>query len=58
MKLTNQGVKSAPILDRTYKLADGNGLYLLVYPTGAKNWRFKYRHGRRRVRSVWADIPT
>jgi integrase len=47
MKLTNQGVKSAPILDRTYKLADGNGLYLLVYPTGAKNWRFKYRHGKK-----------
>lgn len=47
MKLTNLGVKSAPILEKPYKLSDGNGLYLLVYPTGAKNWRYKYRHGKK-----------
>ena len=28
-------------------LFDGNGLYLLVSLTGAKGWRFKYRHGGR-----------
>jgi integrase len=47
MKLTNLGVKNAPILDRAYKLSDGNGLYLLVSPTGNKTWRFKYRMGRK-----------
>jgi integrase len=46
MKLTNQGVKIAPILNRAYKIADGNGLYLLVSPTGNKTWRYKYRLGK------------
>lgn len=47
MKLTNQGVKIAPILNRSYKIADGNGLYLLVSPTGNKTWRYKYRLGKK-----------
>ena len=28
---------------KDYKLADGEGLYLLVHPNGSKLWRFKYR---------------
>lgn len=28
-----------------YKLSDGQGLYLLVQPHGARLWRLKYRHG-------------
>lgn len=28
---------------KDYKLADGQGLYLLVRPSGSKLWRFKYR---------------
>ncbi|AOH84091.1 hypothetical protein AWL63_09060 [Sphingomonas panacis] len=28
---------------KDYKLADGEGLYLLVRPNGSKLWRFKYR---------------
>jgi integrase len=29
--------------DKPYKLADANGLYLEVDPSGGKYWRFKYR---------------
>ena len=29
---------------KPYKLADGDGMYLLVHPSGAKYWRLKYRH--------------
>lgn len=29
--------------ERAYKLADRDGLYLFVTPTGAKSWRFDYR---------------
>lgn len=28
---------------KDYKLADGEGLYLLVRASGSKLWRFKYR---------------
>jgi integrase len=31
-----------------YKVADRDGLYLLVHPSGAKGWRFDYRHAGRR----------
>ncbi len=33
---------TAPFL---YKLTDGGGLYVEVYPTGGKLWRLKYRFG-------------
>ncbi|WP_075257042.1 tyrosine-type recombinase/integrase [Herbaspirillum camelliae] len=35
-------VKNAKPKDKSYKLADGGGLYLLVTPTGSKGWRLKY----------------
>ena len=28
--------------EKPYKLADEKGLFLLIQPTGAKYWRFKY----------------
>lgn len=35
-----QALKSA---ERPYKIADADGLYLLVQPSGALLWRFRYR---------------
>ncbi|MDK4530996.1 Arm DNA-binding domain-containing protein [Kingella kingae] len=35
MKLTNQQIKKAKPTDKPYKLADGQGLYLYITPTGA-----------------------
>ena len=43
--LTDKTVSNAKPKDKPYKLTDGNGLYLLVNPTGSKLWRWKYRHG-------------
>lgn len=43
MKLTDQACKSAKPRDKTYKIADGGGLYLEVTPKGSKLWRLKYR---------------
>lgn len=38
---------------RSYKLADGRGLFLLVTPQGGKWWRFKYRHeGKEKLLSL------
>jgi len=47
MSLTDTKVKNAkPRPDgRPEKLADGQGLYLLVKPNGARLWRLKYRLG-------------
>ena len=41
--LSDTAIKQAKPQDRPYKLTDGNGLYLLVNPTGSKLWRWKYR---------------
>lgn len=36
-------LRKAKPQDRPYKIAAGNGLYLLVNPIGSKLWRWKYR---------------
>ena len=43
MPLTEIQAKASKPRDRAYKLADGEGLYLLVKPNGSKLWRMKYR---------------
>lgn len=37
--LTDLKVRSAKSTDRDWKLSDGEGLFLLVKPTGGKLWR-------------------
>lgn len=43
MKLNARQVETAKPKDKTYKIADGGGLYLEITPKGAKYWRMKYR---------------
>ncbi len=43
--LTDAKIKAAKPAGKPYKLSDGEGLYLLVQPNGARLWRFKYRYG-------------
>lgn len=43
MALKELEVRYATKRAKDYKLADGEGLYLLVRPNGSKLWRFKYR---------------
>lgn len=42
--LTDTEIKKTKATDKTVKLFDGGGLYLLIKPTGSKGWRFKYRY--------------
>ncbi|MDN0085416.1 tyrosine-type recombinase/integrase [Crenobacter sp. SG2305] len=44
MKLTDPIIKAAKPQEKPYPLTDGEGLTLLVQPTGAKWWRFRYRY--------------
>ena len=43
MSLTIPQIKNAQPKNKPYKVSDGQGLYLLVQPNGAKYWRLKYR---------------
>ncbi|MCL6316627.1 DUF4102 domain-containing protein [Pectobacterium atrosepticum] len=43
MKLNARQVETAKPKDKTYKMADGGGLYLEITPRGSKYWRMKYR---------------
>lgn len=42
-KLSDKQIAAAKPAEKAYKLADGNGMYLLVNPNGSKLWRWKYR---------------
>ena len=49
MPLTDVAIRKASPAEKPYKLADGEGLYLLVNATG-KYWRFDYRFvGKRKT---------
>ncbi len=45
MSLTAMAVQRAAPKEKPYKLADGDGLHLLVQPNGRKYWRLRYRYG-------------
>jgi integrase len=45
--LTNPAIDAAKPREKSYKLSDERGLYLLISPAGSKSWRLKYRYGPR-----------
>lgn len=57
MKLTNTACKNARALPKARKLADGNGLYLEVMPTGSKYWRLKYYFNGKEKRLALGVYP-
>jgi len=59
MALTALAIKSAKSRAKPYKLADSDGLYLLVTPSGGRCWRMNYRHlGKQKTLAfgTWPDI--
>ncbi len=44
MSLTELACKNAKPREKSYKLTDGDGMYLEVLPAGGKYWRMKYRY--------------
>ncbi|WP_225206220.1 tyrosine-type recombinase/integrase [Novosphingobium huizhouense] len=57
MPLTDQQCRAAKASDRPIKLADAQGLYLYVTPSGYKSWRFKYRFAAKERRIVFGPYP-
>ena len=43
MKLTDSEIKAAKPKEKPYSLPDGHGLVLMIQPSGAKWWRYRYR---------------
>jgi integrase len=63
MKPTNQltelSIKQAKPKEKQYKLTDGEGMYLRVYPNGSKYWQLQFWfEGKQKILSlgVWPDI--
>ena len=62
--LTDIKIRQAKSRDKTYKLADGRGLYIEVSTNGSKYWRYKYRvtaNGKRREKRLslgvkWSQV--
>jgi len=57
MKLTDAAVKNAAPKERQFTLYDGEGLFLLVLPTGSKLWRWKFRVGGHEKRISLGAYP-
>lgn len=59
MKLTDPIIKAAKPKAKPYSVPDGHGLVLLVQPSGAKWWRYRYRFsGKAKMLSmgVYPDV--
>lgn len=46
--LTEFKIRTAQLKEKKYKLSDGDGLLLIVMPSGAKYWRFRYTFAGKR----------
>ncbi|UVE65270.1 tyrosine-type recombinase/integrase [Burkholderia pyrrocinia] len=56
--LTDIKIRQAKAGNKPTKLTDGNGLYLLVNPSGSKLWRYKYRIAGKENLFAIGEYPT
>lgn len=57
MKLNDVTVRKAKPDAKSYRMADGGGMYLEVMPNGSKYWRLKYRFGGKEKRLALGVYP-
>ena len=57
MPLSPLQVKNAKPAEKPYKLSDGDGLYLLVQPTGGRLWRKNYRFNGKQKTLALGSFP-
>ena len=55
--LTEMQVRKAKPAEKSYRLADGKGLYLEVMPNGSRYWRMKYRFDGKEKRAAFGVYP-
>lgn len=59
-QLTEASMALIKPLRRTIKVTDGDGLYLMVVPTGGQYWRYNYRFdGKQKTLALgmYPDVP-
>lgn len=53
MKLSDAKIRGLKPKEKQFKLADGDGMYILIKPNGTKLWRLKYRfNGKENIYSI------
>jgi len=57
MALTAKEIDSAKPNGKPFKLADGGGLCLLIAPSGAKLWRWRYRFDGKEKMMAFGEYP-
>jgi len=57
MSLTDAEIRSFRPGEKPFKRADAKGLYVEVFPSGSKLWRFKYRIGGKEKRLALGAYP-
>jgi len=55
--ITDTAVRNAKPRLKPYRLSDGDCLYLLVSPTGAKSWQLRYMLGTRQMTASLGKYP-
>ena len=55
--LTDTKIRAQKPRDRAYRVADSNGLCLEVRPSGAKAWRYRYRHAGQASMITMGEYP-
>lgn len=58
MPLSDTAVRNAKAGPKPYKLADSEGLYLLVTPSGGRLWRMNYAFGGKQKTLALGQYPT
>lgn len=57
MPLTDAKVRALTPTDRSYRKSDDRGLYIEVFLTGSKLWRYKYRYHGKEKRLALGEYP-
>ena len=55
--LTDAKLRALKSRDKVYRIADTNGLCIEVRPTGAKLWRYRYRHAGKPSMAALGEYP-
>jgi hypothetical protein len=56
-KLFDSMIKKLKPREKTYKMFDGDGLYLEILPSGSKSWRLKYNFQGKDKRLSFGRYP-
>lgn len=57
MGLTDVACRKAIPKDKLYRLYDSGGLFLMVLPSGAKRWQWRYKYNKKEARKSLGSYP-